>query len=661
MRIILLLLLFLSGRLQAQNKLVDSLLAELPKAKTDSARVMIYCNLSKLYVLSDAIKAKEYGQAAEALAKASGLAHGRAKALNILGGAHLVMGEYDRALGCYYTALKIGEQINDTTTLISAYINVGNIYYKLRDTARAVKNYTIASELALKVNDKLRLSNVYNNLGNVYEDKTDYRQALNYYRLAVGLQEEVGDKKNRAVSLLNIGNVLLYFGQPEDGLPYLFKSVRLNEEVQNDMIKMAALGKIATIYRAIGNQEKALKYAKQSLNMALKTESSKKIAEASELMHTIYASMKNYEQAYEYLTLFNQHQEILNSESRKKIESEITAQYETEQKELENQNLKAQREKQAAEISHQQNTLILEGTVILLMLVVLVVLYVSRQRQKTAFTDLQRAHHLMQVQQNEIIKQKNEISSQAVVLREQNEQLEQNSCFKNKVFSIISHDLRGPFFSFKGILSIAQSKALSESKVKQIFELLGKEMDVAMSLLDNVLIWAKAQLEESYVEFEPVSLHLLTEENIKQVRSYAEKKSIKVVNKVTEGTTALTDKERLNFVLRNLLMNAVKFSYQGGEIRVELKEQNGKATITVSDDGRGISSGNLSKLFTDRRFTTLGTSEEKGTGLGLMLCKELVESCNGSIRVESEEGKGSVFSVALPKAKVHVTEEVKLV
>ncbi|CAM3725037.1 ATP-binding protein [Pontibacter korlensis] len=655
------LVLLFSGSLYAQSKLIDSLLGELSKAETDSARVMLNCSLSKQYALTDAVKSKEYGQAAYDLATAAGFEVGRAKALTLLGNSALVMGDYGKAMEHYFQALALGKQLNDTATLISSYINLGNVYNKIQDSKRAINHYLLATALAQKANDTIRLGSAYNNLGDIYEDQGKYSTALNYYKQATKLQEGAGDKKGWAISLLNIGNIHLHLGQAEHGLPYLFKSVSLNEEIQNDMIKMAALGKIAEIYLATGNKAKALRYAQQSFDMAKKTESTKKIVEASLLMQKVYAALNNYKQSYEYLSIYTKHKEELDNESRARVEAEITAKYEIAQKEQENQRLKAEQEKQAAEIQYQHYTLILEGTIILLMLVLLIVLFLGWQRQRAAYAKLQDAHYLMQTQNAEITAQRNEISTQAKVLQEQNERLGRHDAFKNKVFTIISHDLRGPFYSIKSILGLAQARTLPEADVKRIFNLLGRDMDVAMAMLDNVLIWAKAQLEESCIKVEPVNLHRIAEENMELVRSQANDKGVKLLNYVTPGATALADKERLNFVLRNLLTNAVKFSYPGGQVSFKVEEQADKVVVLVSDNGKGMSPANVANLFSERRFTTLGTSGEKGTGLGLMLCRELLESFSGQISVQSEDGKGSVFAVSLPRTSIEVShEEVQL-
>jgi signal transduction histidine kinase len=236
------------------------------------------------------------------------------------------------------------------------------------------------------------------------------------------------------------------------------------------------------------------------------------------------------------------------------------------------------------------------------------------------------------------------------MLQQQNKELEKHSEFKNKIFSLVSHDLRAPFNSIKGILNLEKTRTMSEADVKHIFGLLGKETDVTMNMLQNLLVWSRAQMEVNHVNLQPVNLRLLVDENVQVAASHAALKNITLTNTVAEDVFALADKERLNFVLRNLLMNAVKFTYEGGEIKLQMRVQGSSLSLMVSDNGQGIAPRYISKLFSDERFTTRGTLNEKGTGLGLMLCKEFVESIQGTIEVESEEGRGSTFYVTLQKA-----------
>jgi signal transduction histidine kinase len=262
--------------------------------------------------------------------------------------------------------------------------------------------------------------------------------------------------------------------------------------------------------------------------------------------------------------------------------------------------------------------------------------------------DLQTANNQLQSQHAEISHQKAELSAQALVLEDQNEDLVRHHAFQNKVLSILSHDLRTPFNSLKAMLDLVQDGRLSLAETTSVFGLLSKEMDTHSNMLQNLLEWAKAQLSGTRVSLEPVDLQLLVADTLEQASPESERKNITLVNMVPDATILLTDWERMNFVLRNLVMNAIKYTYAGGEVKVAVTGDAGGIRISVKDNGMGIAPRYLKHLFTPQRFSTLGTGKEKGTGLGLMLCQEFVESLHGKISVETESGKGSTFTIWLP-------------
>ncbi|MCC9135770.1 ATP-binding protein [Pontibacter silvestris] len=659
MKRLLLVLMLLSGSLQAQNKLTDSLDFALSKAANDTSKVELYCKLSKQYVLTDAKKADEYASSARALAAKINFPKGEAKALNLTGNSLLIMGNYDMALNSHFDALKIGEQIADTTILADSYLGLGIIYHKMNDVERAFRYCGNAAAYAKKVNYKYGLARACNSIGVLYQAKKEYKLALRYFQKAVKLQEELGDKRLLGVALLNVGDLHLYLDNPANGLPYLFQALRINEEIQNKMIQVTTLKGISKLYLATGKQQEALKYGKRSYKMALETGSSKKLSESAQLLHQIYASLQDYKQAYKYSTAYIEHNGMLDLENQKRIEAETTAKYETEKKELENQKLKAEKVGHATAMRHQRVILAASIIILFLMVGLVLVLFFSRKRLKEAHLKLKEVNSDVQAKNVKIGRQKDEIVSQSRILKMQNEQLEKHSLFKNKIFTIISHDLRGPFLSVKAILSLVQQKNLSERDVTHIFGLLSKDMDVSLNMLNNLLVWSKAQMEANTLQLQPLELLPVIDENMQVAAAHAEAKSIKLTQEVEPHVVALADKERLSFVLRNLLMNAIKFSYEGGEVMVKARASETGVTLAVCDYGKGISEINIPKLFTDQRYTTLGTAKEKGTGLGLMLCKEFVESLHGSIAIESEEGKGSVFTVTLPKADFEGVQEQK--
>ncbi|QMU29147.1 tetratricopeptide repeat-containing sensor histidine kinase [Adhaeribacter radiodurans] len=650
MKKILLVILFLPFLLHAQNHSVDSLLTLIKANPSKTGMVDLNCQLSRAYQFSDIAKAKKHAQTAVNLASRFQFKSKKAEALTLLGYAHLVLGEYDQALACHFKSLNLAQQAQDTMVMVASFNAVATMYHKMEDQKRAVLYLQKAGSLALLAKDTLGLSRVYNNLGNVYEEEKKFTEAFSYFSKAARMQRHLGRNRNLAISLHNMGHVHINLPHPEKGLPYLFESLEINQTIQNNMLRSGTLGSIAQIYALTGKCDKAMQYAHESYDWAIKTKSSKKINQAAKLLQQFYADRQDYANAYRYLKIVNQQENILDLEHQKLKAAETTAEYERAVQVLQQKKFAAEKENQALKIRKQQVNLVFSAAMVVLLMVLLVVVYRSRQRFKFSSRQLTTANHRMQMQNKEIEKQRAELYSQAQILQNQNRMLENHNSFKSRIFTIISHDLRAPFNSLKGILTLIKIKEMSREDLNLLFNLLDKEMEQSVEMLQSLLIWSKSQLAGSNVTLKPVNIQQLVAENLQLVASKAEEKSIVLVNLISENSTISTDQERLNFVLRNIIHNAIKFTSAGGQVLVQTKEEAEKVCISVSDTGQGISPLNLSRLFQEDRFTTLGTSSEKGTGLGLMLCKELLESINASITVDSQLGIGSTFKILLPNS-----------
>lgn len=263
--------------------------------------------------------------------------------------------------------------------------------------------------------------------------------------------------------------------------------------------------------------------------------------------------------------------------------------------------------------------------------------------------------YLVKVRTNRILRIQNErINNANRKLAESERNLKEINATKDKFFSIISHDLKNPLTS---LLSISESMLEVDiqpgeeeklSGIRNIHESIRQIHD----LLENLLTWSRSQTGR--LKYEPVNFNLskLIEINLNLHRIPAEKKGIKLTCRSPEGIYAYGDRDMINMVIRNLLNNAVKFTSSGGTIDVDVKKENSSLQILIKDKGTGISGEDLDKLFRiDVKFKTTGTAGEKGTGLGLILCKEFVEKNGGRMIVESELNKGSVFGFTIPEGK----------
>jgi len=237
--------------------------------------------------------------------------------------------------------------------------------------------------------------------------------------------------------------------------------------------------------------------------------------------------------------------------------------------------------------------------------------------------------------------------------------LRESNLVKNKFFSIISHDLRGPFNTLKGFLTILSEHAdgFSPQEIKTLTKDMSSSVNNLYELTDNLLQWSLAQTEGMKVDMEEVSVYNIAEKNCKLYEHKAIEKLINLENLTKKTIFVWADKNILDFVIRNLIFNALKFTEEGGSIRIISEIIRNEIHITVADSGIGISENNLEKLFKlDEKFTTRGTRSEKGSGLGLLLCKEFLENIEGHIHVSSELGKGTEFTFTLP---IYEPEEVE--
>jgi len=269
-----------------------------------------------------------------------------------------------------------------------------------------------------------------------------------------------------------------------------------------------------------------------------------------------------------------------------------------------------------------------------------------------------QAHHLQEVnvlleeRQEEVRQQAEELQAQADHLTQVNKELEKLNATKDKLFSLIAHDLKNPFHAISGFATML-SRNFSQMKEREkleIIDMMNLSAETAYNLLENLLQWARAQTNR--IRFEPERLNLdeVIRETFEFLATSAQKKRIELLTENTE-VFVIADKNMLSTILRNLISNAIKFTPEKGKVTVSACEEDGKIEVSVIDNGIGMTEQVKSKLFQlEELHTSPGTSGETGTGLGLIVCREFVERQGGTIRVESEPMKGSRFIFTLPKA-----------
>ena len=239
------------------------------------------------------------------------------------------------------------------------------------------------------------------------------------------------------------------------------------------------------------------------------------------------------------------------------------------------------------------------------------------------------------------------------IIEEKNEELRKTIAGRDKMYSVIAHDLRSPMASMKMLLNTIMMIVEKDKIDPDIFDMLemsNKTSEEVFSLLDNLLKWTKSQLGKLTVIPQKLDISGLADGVVEVMNSVAEVKHIKLIRTDHESFFVYVDIEMIKSILRNLISNAVKFSNPDSEIKVGIKAEDGKVIVSVTDSGKGIKKEDQHKLLKDStHFTTYGTNSEEGSGLGLLLCRDFARKNGGELWFESEENLGSVFSFSLPQ------------
>ncbi|GAB3830373.1 hypothetical protein GCM10028895_46360 [Pontibacter rugosus] len=505
------------------------------------------------------------------------------------------------------------------------------------------------SYLVLGLKDDL--VNVFNSLGLLYMAQEDFDASEEYFQSALHESQQQGYTYGLKKANFHLGLLHIKKHNLPKAKAFLYKALAIDEKNDDKYGLSLAKNKLAFIAAKENDFDQATKLAEDALQDAKAITASQLVIEAMETLALINKEQKKFEEVIKWQEALIKQQQETSAREKSFGLSFLEILEEKQQAQLASKKQALQAEQKTKEIFQ---VLEVAGLASIILLILAYLWYknyakaVKYSRELAAKNDvIEKNAHILDALNKSIIKQ--------------NISLEEANTMKGKLFSIISHDLRGPIASVKGVLDLIGRKPMSEAEIKRILAMLGHEVDVVMGMLNNLLAWSKAQLQGSVVALEPIEVHQLTGENIDFAAREAKQKEISLINEIPENMILMADKERLNFVLRNLLMNAIKFTYQGGSVRVHMQEGDDSVALVVTDNGKGIAPDNIPKLFTDKRFTTAGTAKEKGTGLGLVFSKDFVESLGGSIRVESIEGEGSSFFICLPKLVLDTVGEASVV
>lgn len=554
-----------------------------------------------------------------------------------IGVTYRQLNSHQNALKYFNQALSVTPDDTDPLGKSYIYIHIGNCLRDLGNPTEAIENYTKALELRKIIGNQILISQALRSLAVAYNETNEFSKAYQFLGQASEIAKNLNDENLIAELFNEKGNVLQHEGKLEEAID-LFEQAAILFGKRFDLDKRGlCLRKIGEIQVKLGQYGSAYDNLKLALTISEKA-NNKKLKELTLLaLHGFYLKRGQSQEALSYykqyitirdsLASTNQRENIwqasLDVELNKKVE-EIRL-IETE---VESLRTKVQlREVQLRQQKLIKNFLGISSVFILIIAIGSLYGYMVIRKKNLRINE---ANEMLTQSENELKKMVHT---------------------KDKLFSIIAHDLRSPFTALVGLTEILSDKSgeLKPDELNEHSRLIHESSGKLLKLIENLLEWSRSQTNNIALASKAINLHALTNEAISALALQANAKNILLENLIPKSITIYADFDTMSTVIRNLTSNAIKFTGKGGFVRLIGRAEGGFVVLEIKDNGVGISPENQAKLFKlDQSFSTKGTGQEVGTGLGLIVCKEFVEKNNGFISVSSQHGEGTTFIIRLP-------------
>ncbi len=642
-------------------------------------------NLANFYSESNIDSAYFYANKALETSKQNGYKSGEAGAYYLLSYFNDREGKLKEAIDNMQNAIKLYTEIRDSSYLVACYNNLGVLYSYGTDQKTSLEYFIKAMNLAETINETFALSEAYSNIGTFYEYLEEYGSALKYYTKALEIDIKTNSEHNIALSYITIGNVNIKLQRFENARDSLKKAQKLISLVTDNYRQTELYINLAKYYLETNqpdsaadhiNVAKALndKYKYDRLNadillfdgdLMFKQKNYKECLHLYDAAFNIYSKLKihdnfnsiyrskstafselgRHDKAYEMLQLAQQIADEFKPNEIAKVLGEF------EHAEALKEEKKKLKLEQEVQFQKNKNEVILiraklHGAIISIVFLVIItglVVYFYFAKRK----------HNEQLEENYRIiqEQKSLLEESFLNLKNNEKKLSQLNATKDKFFSIIAHDLKNPFNVLMGLsdIVITDPEVRHSAEFEQIIDGIFQTAKSGYNLLENLLEWARSQTGDLEYKPEFWAIGEIISLNTNLFKESAKAKNIMICNLNQTDYKIYADYNMVNFVVRNLMNNAIKFSYQNSKIEISQELKYDHYIFTIQDYGIGMNRETLEKLFKiESTHPISGTANEKGTGLGLIICKEFVERNGGSIWVESKEGKGSSFHFSLP-------------
>ena len=610
---------------------------------------------------------------AEALEIAKAI-NNQAEIANIYSGFGILeerRGNFEDAIKLHKQAIDFYNKTNFSSNIAITYNNIANIERKRGNFITSIRYFKEALEIAEKINRNLLQAILLNNIANNYFELNDYEKAIDFYEQSLAINQKK-DLITYYASVTNIAQIKLEKGDYIDAEKLLKDAITFyqNEEIDGELIncynnigslyiatekldsaqlyleKAIELAKhgghdyyLSATYSNLGNVAllkenylDAIEYATKSYNLSIELETKQRIASSSKTLAEAYKEIGDFENALLYAERYKDvSDELFNVEKSKELgKIEVEKEFEAEKARIQLQNEKILLERDV-KIKERNLIAIISFTALFVMTLVTFILYLFKKREQKNNKKLEKANQ---------------------DIEEQNERLKALHIQKNKLFSIVAHDLRGPLNTLNGMFELLARGDIDDEELKSIIPDVNKQLESTIVLTNNLLEWASQEMREDKDTKENIDLHSVVEELKVLFTVSLSNKEITFNNFIAEETSILYNKQVLILVLRNLISNAIKYCDQKDKISISghFIKANNTFKICVTDTGVGMNEEVKNKLFSNKVNSKAGTQNETGTGLGLILSKDFIQQNGGEIWVEfSKPNQGTKICFTIPQ------------
>jgi len=545
-------------------------------------------------------------------------------ALDNIGISYSTIGNYSESLKYYLEGLKVRERQGEQAAIATSLGNIGRVYASLGDRKKAYEYINRSLEKQKGSPPQVLMLN-YENAGNVYLTSKDTVAALKIFKDALKAARAANAPGEYSRIMVNTAEVLLDMKRLDEAAAMYKESIELGKQVANMPAVEAMIHRgMGRVYSGKGQYTQAITELKQAMAMFSTDGMADHANETAKDLALAYGKSGDYKNGFQTLLRFYAGRDSLVSEETQRKTQLIEYEYNLWKKEAEIKLLEKDKAIAQGKADKQIAVSLSLAAVLALSVGLIFVMYRSRRKAKTA---------------------ERKIAEQAATLAVINN-------YKDKIFSVISHDMRSPITALDTSLAMLDDNVISPGEFAELKTMLQRQLTSVTVSLDNLLRWAASNIKgRRTMRMEPVEVATIVSQNVALMQYAAVEKGIKIENSTPAGLAVLGDHGDIDVIVRNFISNALKFTPDKGTIYISAASTGETVKLTVRDTGVGMDAERVAKLFSlEHQLSTSGTAGEQGMGIGLLMSWEFAKANGGTITVDSIPGTGSTFTLELPAA-----------